>query len=155
MINKKRLDKITIIFIVLLGTGFGTLAGLAFLELYFLIGTLLSIVGSFFVAKLYLRSLSKIFTKKYDGAKHVKIFLLGTLTGMLCGIICTTFIYSIMFLVPVKLESEGLRSLVGGPFIMLYGEAIGAAAGLVAGALCTSLYMWKEFRGITKSNETN
>jgi hypothetical protein len=155
MNNKKGLDKITIIFVVLLGTGFGTVAGLAFLEHLFLIGTLLSIGGSFFVAKLYLRLLPKIFAKKYSSARYVKIFSLGTLSGMLCGVICTSFIYGVMALVPVELGKEGFRSLAGGPFIMLYGEVTGAVAGLVAGALCTALYMWKTFDRKTESDEIN
>lgn len=140
MINKKRFDKITIIFLVLLGTGFGTLAGMVFLENLFFIGTLLSIVGSFFVAKLFLRMLPKIFARQYSGARGFKVFSLGTLSGMLCGVICTTFIYGVMWLVPVKLDDEGLRGLAGGAFIMLYGEGTGVVAGLIAGAFLTALY---------------
>lgn len=155
MDSRKRLDIITIIVVVLIGTGFGTLAGLAFLEHLFFIGTALSIPGSFYVAKLFLRLLPKIFAKEYRSARGFKIFSLGTLTGMLCGIICTTFIYGVMWLVPVKLEGEGLRNLAGAPVIILYGEATGAVAGLIAGALFTALYEHNDIYTKAESDEAN
>lgn len=128
---------------------------MVFLENLFVIGTLLSIVGSFFVAKLFLQMLPKIFARQYSRARGFKIFSLGSLSGMLCGVICTTFIYGVMWLVPVKLQEEGLRGLAGGGFIMLYGEAIAVVVGAIAGAFLTALYSHYELYKDNESNEAN
>ena len=141
MIDQKRLNKITIIAVMATGIHFGTVAGLVYLEELFMVGTILSIVGSYVVATLYLYFLSKIFAVFDNSSERFKILVLGTLAGMLCGILCTTFIYGIMAFIPIEIQKEGIRSLAGDSFIITCGEITGAVAGSVAGGVLTFLYI--------------
>jgi hypothetical protein len=139
--------KFVIIFVTLIGTGFGTWAGFTYYqyEKLFWIGTLVGLVSSFGLAKLYLGLLGKISAKGY---KKFIVWLLGTLIAVLCGIVCTTLVHGIMIATILISTAQSLHSLdvkyEGFLGVVIVGaEMIGAVAGFIAGVICSSMYVIK------------
>jgi len=151
MSNKNRgFEKFVIIFVMLVGTGFGVLTGLVYFERYWWVGATAGIFSSYPLAKLYLSLLIKI-SAKIQSKKVV--WLLSTLIAILCGVICTTLVHGIMILAVVYFSDVSLKQSTDGlwSMVLMVGEIIGACAGLIAGGLCSSIYI---SRIMKESNET-
>jgi len=128
-------------FVVVVGVGFGGWAGGCYGgTVSTCVGGALGAVGGYFVVRLYFKWLMKIAAQR-DG-KFGK-WLLGSLSGALCGVICTSFIHVLLVIIPGFTFSLG--ELGGGVemwFVMMgFAEAMGAAAGFVVGGICTLVYM--------------
>jgi hypothetical protein len=129
-----------IVFVVLTGAVFGSIAGLIYEERYFWIGTLLGAIGGYGVTKLYLCHLTKIAVKEIS---KFKIWMLGTLNAVLCGVLCTTFIHLLLAIILILLHERRWTMLTDTLFLVIvfYAELIGAAAGLIVGAIWSLIYV--------------
>ena len=109
-----------------------------------IIGALLGSVSGLVLSKFYIKSLAKIFARKSNAFVS---WLLPTLLAGVCGVLSTTFIHAILSIIFVIGSEKSLTQHMDGFWSVAVGfaEIIGAAVGLAAGALCTSLHMWKEF----------
>jgi hypothetical protein len=163
----KKFEVFVIILVTLIGGGFGAFAGCMYGRSTFgmivniVIGATLGITGGFMVSKLYLKWLVKIFIVK---SKPFISWLLATLVAAICGVLCTTFIHAILTIILLIVSDIPLIKQLNGFWLIIIGiaEIIGAGAGFAAGALCTSLYMWKIHSSeiktveiIMEKNETN
>ena len=146
----KKFDIFVTVFVVIVGTGFGLLTGLAYWENYSWVGMMAGAISSYFLAKLYLKQLIKISAKKYN--RKVK-WLLSTLVAIVCGVICTTLAHGIMILTVVSCSKMSLGQQTDGfwPIALMIGELIGACAGLIVGGICSWIYV---VRIMKESNET-
>ncbi len=144
-----------IIFVTVIGCGFGIFAGVMYgrsafwMVVNIVLGAVLGITGGVVASKLYLKWLERIFEGE---SKPFISWLQATLVAVICGVLCTTFIHAILTTILVIVSDVPLTKLWDGFWLLFIGiaEMIGAGAGLVAGALCTSLYMWK----VVDKNET-
>jgi hypothetical protein len=135
-----------IIFVTLIGAGFGTWAGKIYEDISLPIGTIMGIISGFGVSLIYLWLLRKI-------SKIWKVIVLGSLIGLLCGIISTTCIHGTIFFLNSIYKWQNLTSGEAGsiyPAIVFVCNMIGAGAGLVAGFLCSWGYVI--FVGINNAN---
>ena len=145
--------KFVIILVTIIGAGFGTWAGFYYYEKLFWIGTLVGLISSFGLSQLYLYLLDKMSGKIY---KKATAWLLGTVIAVLCGVICTALVHGAMIAAILISTAQSLHSLdvkyegmLGA--VIVVAEMIGAAAGLIAGAICSSIYVSKV---MGKANET-
>jgi len=151
--TKNAFRKFVITFVTLIGAGFGTWAGFLYeRDLPFHIGTLVGLVSSLGLAILYLKILDIMSIK---GHKKMTIFLLGTVIAILCGVVCTTLIHGIIIETILARSAQSFYSYDqnhDGFTLLVIGvaEMIGAAAGLIAGGICSFLYV-SEIMG--KANE--
>jgi len=165
MSNKNKAFEIfVIIFVTLVGAGFGVWAGSLYgnakpspigIAAVFGIAVISGAIGGYFAAKLYLHSLAKMLAKGYH--KFV-IWLLGTIIAALCGILCTTFIHGMLLGTVIVITEETLTTIfhpgeMEGLMLLIIGivELIGAGAGLIAGGICSLIYVLSLK---VKSNET-
>jgi len=129
----KRFSLFVVSFVVVTGVGFGCLAGMIYGETGSVcFGGVLGAVGGYVVAKLYLYWLMAISTHRYS--KFLKWFF-GSLAGMFCGVICTTFIHVMLGIGNMDWYSPGEMLL-----IMSIAEFVGIGAGFVVGGICTLVY---------------
>ncbi len=151
MENKdKRFYRVVIIIVVVVGAGFGTLAGFIYSPVFFWVATLLGVVGGYAVGKLYLWWLAKICAKGY---KRFVMWLLGSVVGALCGIGCTTLIHGIMAILSIlilKFDSEVSGGLL--PFVVMGAEVVGAGEGFVVGGICSWVYVLKIADNVDESS---
>jgi hypothetical protein len=143
MSNKnKGFNIFVLIFVVITGAGFGSLTGIGYSEHYWWGGMIAGIVSSYFLAKLYLKLLAKTSSR---GHKKVAVWFSGTLVAITCGIICTTLVHGIMTLIIVYNSNEPLMSEMDGfwSLVVIVGELVGFAAGLVVGGICSLVYVLK------------
>lgn len=133
-----------IIFVVLTGAGFGTFAGLVYSDTYWWIATTVGSTCGLFLAKLYLTTLTKLSTKGYN--KNI-IWLLGTLTAIICGMICTVIIHVLMgifsiTLLPVTNQELDVTSDLGiFALCVAIAQIYAIVAGLVVGGICSLIYV--------------
>ena len=130
--------------VILIGSGFGSWAGICYTGTYFWIASILGAVGGIFAAKLYLFVLDKATRKQCNTSK---IWLNGCITAACCGLVCTILIHTVMLVPFVVLYKGRLVTTELGPDfvgIFLVGcLVVGTVAGLVAGAICSSVYVCK------------
>lgn len=142
-IKNKGFRIFVIVFVVLTGAGFGTLTGFVYSHInnpfWIAVAGIAGALSSFILALCYLFWLEKI-SVKYS---RFMTWLLGTVIGILSGIVCTTIVHGIMtcqLFIHTKQSpmhaSDGFWSL-----IVLISELVGAAAGLVVGGICSWIYV--------------
>ena len=165
MSNKnKSFDVLVIISVTLVGAGFGVWAGLLYgnaktspfgVAAIFGIAAISGAIGGYLVAKLYLCSLAKMLAKGY---RKFVIWLLGTIIAALCGVLCTTFLHAMLLVAVIIMTEETLTTIfhpgeMEGLALLVFAiaELIGAVAGLIAGAICSLIFVLS-LKG--KSNET-
>jgi len=91
-------------------------------------------VGGYYAARLYLCWLMKIAAGgKGEGA----ILLFYNFAGLLCGVICTTFIHGV--LVTISIIAHGFSGVFFS--MIIFAEVIGAMAGVVVGGICNRAYL--------------
>lgn len=130
------------VFVILVGLGFSILTGFVYSEspVWISAAAILGAITSFVLAREYLSWLGRI------SGKTCNIFVIwssGTLAAMICGVICTTIVHGVM---TVRLVVELKRSpthLMDGFWLLtvMISEAVGASAGLVAGGICSLIYV--------------
>ena len=136
--NVERKFRLTVmIIVILIGGGLSALTGLVYAEeSWWWVGMLAGIICSWFLAKLYLSHLNKAFNKGWN------IWLWGTLSGIFCGIVCTSIVHGLMGLIVYPdFPFSGGELPLSWTFIIIVGEIIGAGAGLIAGAVLSGVYM--------------
>jgi len=151
MSNKnKGFERFVIIFVTLIGGGFGSLTGLSYYESYWWVGLMVGAVSSYPLAKLYLKQLTRISLRGYS---RKVIWLSGTFVATICGIICTTLVHGVMILVVVCCSDMSLRQSTDGlwSIVLMVGEIIGACVGFIAGGICSLRYVLSV---MDKANET-
>ena len=134
---EKKFRLTVMIIVILIGGGLSTMTGMIYAEKsWWWVGMITGIICSWFLAKLYLGHLNKAFNQGNN------ICLWGTLSAILCGIICTTIVHGLMGLIvyPDFSFSRGELPL-SWTFIIVVGEIIGAGAGLIAGAVLSGVYI--------------
>ncbi len=130
---------LVVIIVTLIGAGFGTLTGVVYSENYWWAGLIAGASSSLPLALLYIYTLKKISVRGYS--KKI-IWLLSTLSAIICGLICTTLAHGIMTTIIYNGRESLLRHMDG--FWLLFisiGEGIGAGAGLVAGGILSLVYL--------------
>jgi len=148
MSNKnKGFEIFVIVFVILTGAGFGTLTGLFYSRVsYWWIGTIVGTVSGYPLAKLYLKQLVKISAKWHN---RKMVWLLSTLVAIICGVICTTLVHTVMVGAMLQIKHSKPESLL--LVVIGIAELIGACAGLIVGGICSWVYV---FRIMKESNET-
>ena len=148
MDSKKRLNMITIISVVLTGAGFGALAGLGYVIMMGgvyaqMLGAGLGAASGYTVARLYLDCLSIIFGK---GFSRFKSWALCTLTAVICGVLCTAFIHTVLIFALVKVKLIQWPAFYESSFwfFIIVVEIIGALAGLIVGGVLSHRYVLME-----------
>lgn len=140
MAKYKTFDLFVVIFVMLTGTGFGTLTGLYYSsENYWGVGMIIGAISSYPLAKFYLMQLRKISVR---GHTRKVIWFSSTLIAALCGIISTTLIHLVMVLICYDLDESLIRQMDGFvPIVVGIGELIGLSAGLIVGGICSLIYV--------------
>ncbi len=127
------------IFIAVTFTGgaFGAFAGLVYSQHHWWVGMIVGAASGFFLARLYLEVLARI---SLDLHKCVQ-WLLGTLTAVGCGIVCTLLVHGVMILVThgSSILANELPVPVYG--IVTIGVIMGASAGLIVGGICSLVFV--------------
>ena len=159
----RKFEKFVVIFVTVIGCGFGGWAGLMYAEtsdwaVNALVGTVLGGASGFVLSKLYLKFLVRISASKHNAFVR---WVLPTLAAVGCGVVCTTFIHAILTCILVMTSDKSLTEHWDGLWsaVVVGCEVTGAIVGFAAGALCTSVYMCKvinkkETAKETKSDET-
>lgn len=137
----KKFKIFVILFVMLTGLAFSTYTGLIYSGLsgriIWVFATIVGTISSYFLARLYIKLLLRISAKYTNKAA---IWLLGSLVGVLCGVICTTLTHGVM-LAATKIFSASEEYELFGMFILGIGELVGAGAGLAVGAICSLIYI--------------
>ncbi|MBW8016640.1 MAG: hypothetical protein FVQ82_10665 [Planctomycetes bacterium] len=156
--------KFVVILVTVIGFGFGGWAGVMYAEstgrgMTAILGAVLGGASGFVLSKLYLKYLVRIIASELNAFVR---WLLPTLAAVVCGLVCTTIIHAILSGILVMTSEKPLTEHWDGLWsaIVVGCEVTGAIVGFAAGALCTSLYMWKvidknETAEETKIDETN
>jgi len=133
--------KFVIIFVTLIGAGFGTWAGFLYFP-YVWIATILGIISGYVLSRVYLAILTKIAAKGYG---KLKVALAGAITGALCGLLSTVFIHGIMILLNNIAKWEDFAKGEGGIelfiAVLIGCHVVGTLVGLIAGGLCSQFYI--------------
>ena len=140
MKKHKTFNIVVIILVTLIAAGFGIFAGTAYRAKF--IGGIFGLISGIIVAGLYLRALAFFTSRRY---RKSIIWLLGTITAGLCGILSTTFIHILTITIVAmftEATKESLTDLDGFfPLIILIAEGIGLVVGLLAGGFITAIYV--------------
>jgi len=146
----KKFRLFVIIFVTLIGIAFGGWAGLMYANgketLWSIIKALTGVasggLSGFYLARLYLYRLGKIPINRFN---RFVVWLLGSLIAGLCGVICTTVVHGILTVILVTTSETPLTKMWDGFWgaVIVGCEITGAAAGLVAGGICSLVYVLK------------
>jgi hypothetical protein len=131
-----------VVFVILIGLGFSILTGFMYSEspVWISIAAMLGVLTSFILARKYLFWLDKITGRT---SSRIIIWSLGTLVAIICGIICTTVVHGVMTAqLAIELKQMPLHLMDGFWLLtVMVSEAVGASAGLIAGGLCSLVYV--------------
>ncbi len=127
-----------IILVMLTGGGFGALTGGTYSPNFWWIGMAVGLVSSFFLAKWYLKILTKLSAKGYRG---IKFWFTGTALATLFGTICTLLVHGVMLITNIFIDPVRNGELpITDALIFVFGIIIGPCVALVVGAICTLLF---------------
>ena len=155
--SDKKFRKFVVIFVVLTGAVFGAWAGLLYSTVYFWVAAIPGGVGGYLLARLYLRCLAKVSAKRNN--KFV-IWLLGSLVGVFCGVVCTTLVHGIMAGATIILTEKGLTLFAENEgesvevFYIMAAEIIGVVAGLIVGGICSLVYVKRVMGKVDEAIDT-
>lgn len=144
-IKNKGFRILVIFFVVSTGAGFGAWIGMFYAHrnnpIWITVAAIAGVLSSFILAKYYLFLLGKI-AAKYS---RFMTWLLGTVIGILSGIVCTTIVHGIMTCqLVIHTKQSPIHAWDGfWLLIVLISELVGVGAGLIVGGICSLVYVLK------------
>ncbi len=131
--------------VTLIGGGCGTLAGLVYSsDQYWWAGMIAGAGSGLVLAQVYLKVLSKL---SPDFGRGLRV-IVGTATGVGCGIAIAVLIQALMVLLTyeeIRREApEGILVVNVLPFVFALGIILGAGIGFILGAICSVFHVYRQ-----------
>ena len=141
-IRYRRFSIGVIVAVTAVGAMFGALTGAVYASSFWWAAAIAGALCGYPLAKFYLNSLMSSSAKRHS---EFATWAQGTFVAILCGMACTAVLHGMMMVISYAIgPSPGteLEAVSIWPIILMFGEAIGAAAGLVVGGICSLVYLF-------------